>query len=99
MNTHLVLIALTLVATVRSSGMLLHMDVTDRALNSFKPDDPTHYPYEEVLAKHRSYVQAGSPFPDWGYLCNTGAGEASHWPPFVDAYIEYMQTKYAKGTE
>lgn len=73
------------------------MDVTERALNSFTTD--SSYPYDEVLRKHHSYVQAGSPFPDWGYLCKTPAGEDSHWPPFVNAYKAYMESKYEKATE
>lgn len=78
--------------------MLVHMDVSDRAFTSFKSNDPNQYPYEEVIRKYRTYVQAGSPFPDWGYLCNSPAGEASHWPPFVDAYIAYLNKTYQRGT-
>lgn len=67
---------------VNGCGMVVHMDVSSRAIKAFKSADPT-YPYEEILEKYNSYVQAGSPFPDWGYLCGTPAGEDSHWPPFV----------------
>jgi hypothetical protein len=70
-------------------GMVVHMDVSARALKSFKSNDSS-YPYDEVLRTHNSYVQAGSPFPDWGYLCGTPAGEDSHWPPFVEAYKAYL---------
>ena len=94
MKVTTLILVVSLITKVTASGMLTHMDVTDRALNSFKSADPTYYPYEEVLSHYRSYVQAGSPFPDWGYLCETEAGELSHWPPFVDAYIAYMQKTY-----
>lgn len=97
--------ALALVGTValfaslaNSCGMMIHMDVTERALNSFRSSDDS-YPYEEVLHKYHSYVQAGSPFPDWGYLCETPAGEDSHWPPFVAAYKAYMLKTYPRGSE
>jgi hypothetical protein len=42
---------------------------------------------------------AASPFPDWGYLCNTGAGEASHWSPFIEWYIEYLKGNYKPNTD
>lgn len=61
-------IASTIVSTVQGCGMVVHMDVTERALNSFSSADES-YPYAEVLKKYHSYVQAGAPFPDWGYLC------------------------------
>ena len=83
---------------VNSCGMVVHMDVTERALNNWRSTDET-YPYEKVLREHHSYLQAGSPFPDWGYLCQTPAGEDSHWPPFVDAYKTYLEKTYKRGTE
>lgn len=44
------LLTLTLMLhSTMQSGMLLHMDVTDRALRAFKSDDPNQYPYAEVL--------------------------------------------------
>lgn len=92
------LVSLMLLPTqIQGCGMLVHQDVTERALNSFKTD--SSYPFYDVLRKHHSYVQAGSPFPDWGYLCKTPAGEDSHWPPFLDAYIAYMESTYEKGSE
>lgn len=87
-----------LATTVSGCGMVVHMDVTERALNSFMSADES-YDYKEVLTKHHSYVQAGGPFPDWGYLCQTPAGEDSHWPPFVDAYKKYLLKTYPKGSE
>lgn len=92
-----VLAGAALVTLVNSCGMLVHMDVTERALQSFISTDDT-YPYEEILHKYHSYVQAGSPFPDWGYLCGTPAGEDSHWPPFVEAYKAYLEKNYQRGS-
>jgi hypothetical protein len=77
--------------------MLVHQDVSERALDSFQSN--SSYPYKEVLKAHHGYVQAGSPFPDWGYLCKTEAGEASHWPPFIEAYKQYLEKTYEKGSE
>ena len=51
------------------------------------------------MKKHRAYWQPASTFPDWGYLCGTPAGEASHWPPFVKAYVEYLHANYTPGTD
>ena len=87
-----------LATTVNGCGMVVHMDVTERALNSFKSADES-YNYKQVLSKYHSYVQAGSPYPDWGYLCETPAGEDSHWPPFVEAYKKYLLKTYTKGSE
>lgn len=83
---------------VDACGMVVHMDVSERALNSWRATDDT-YPYEAILRQYHSYVQAGSPFPDWGYLCGTPAGEATHWPPFVDAYKKYLEKTYKRGSE
>jgi hypothetical protein len=84
--------------SVQGCGMMVHMDVTERALNSWRSSDPS-YPYDKILRQYHSYVQAGSPFPDWGYLCGTPAGEDSHWPPFVEAYKAYLEKTYTKGSE
>lgn len=84
----------TIIGVCRGSGMLTHMDVTERAFKSFKSADKSYYPYAEVIYKHKSYVMAGSPFPDWGYLCGTESGELSHWPPFVEAYLKYLEENY-----
>jgi hypothetical protein len=91
--TALSLAAVIIPTVVHGCGMVVHMDVTERALNSFLSADPS-YNYGEVLKKYHSYVQAGSPFPDWGYLCQTPAGEDSHWPPFVEAYKAYLLKTY-----
>ena len=63
--------------------MLVHMDVAERALDSFSYNGTNDY--EKIIRSYDSYYQAGAPYPDWGYLCGTPAGEASHWPPFIDA--------------
>ena len=86
-----------LLTTINACGMIVHMDVTERAINSFFSNST--YPYEQVLKKYHSYAQAGSPFPDWGYVCKSDAGEAGHWPPFIEAYIAYMDKTYQKGTD
>lgn len=52
-----------------------------------------------MLYEHLSYVQAGSIFPDWGYLCGSPGGEAAHWPPFIEAFIYHINTNYEKGSE
>lgn len=96
--TSIILSIVGYAALVKSCGMVVHMDVTERALNSFMSADET-YDYAGVLRKYHSYVQAGGPFPDWGYLCQTPAGEDSHWPPFVDAYKKYLLQTYPKGSE
>ncbi|TNV85120.1 hypothetical protein FGO68_gene1907 [Halteria grandinella] len=87
-----------LCALVSPAGMLVHMDVSDRALHAFAPQN-TSYPFKQALLRHRAYLQAASPFADWGYLCQSPAGEESHWPPFIEAYYSYMNSTYEKGSE
>lgn len=52
-----------------------------------------------MINENMDYLQAGSPFPDWGYLCNDDAGEAGHWPPFIEAFVEYLHETYEPGTK
>lgn len=61
------LVIFLLISTLNACGMLVHMDVTERALNSFKGYGD--YDYVKLTKKYHSYMMAGSPFPDWGYLC------------------------------
>ena len=51
------------------------------------------------MQKHMNMLLPASAFPDWGYLCNTPAGEAGHWPPFIEAYLKYLNSNYQKGTQ
>ena len=45
----------TFLSVVKACGMIVHMDVTERALTSFKSADDT-YPYEDILRRYHSYV-------------------------------------------
>jgi hypothetical protein len=45
---------LLLPSQIKSCGMLVHMDVTERALSSFFTD--SSYPYYDLLRDHHSYV-------------------------------------------
>lgn len=77
--------------------MLVHIDVAERARETFTHEGPTDY--QQIITNYHSYFQAGAPYPDWGYLCKTPAGEASHWPPFIDAIQKYMNATYQPGSE
>ena len=93
----LTLLLLHLPFEISGCGMVVHIDLTSRALNSFKPDST--YPYVANLQRYQSYFVAGAPFPDWGYLCNNPAGEATHWTPFINAAKAYLEKTYAPGTD
>lgn len=96
--TIVLLFLTTIYPTADASGMLVHMDITDRAMHSFSGTNIENYPFKEILIKYRSYQQAGSPFSDWGYLCKSRAGEETHWPPFIKAYVRYLEKTYKINT-
>ncbi len=79
--------------------MNTHAEVSLRALRqmNFEGGDEK----KKSLEKHMGYLHAGSAFPDWGYACgNSGAGETSHWPPFVQEFIKYIHEQgYSPSSE
>lgn len=40
------------------------------------------------------FFEAGSPYPDWGYLCKNDAGETSHWQPFLYQLADYIKVHH-----
>ena len=41
-----------------------------------------------MINENMDYLQAGSPFPDWGFACEEdAAANADHWPSFVQIYV------------
>ena len=56
--------------------------------------------FSRLLKIHTESVQAGAFFPDWGYQClNTNDdAEAAHWPPFLIASVEHINSQYGSPT-
>ena len=53
-----------------------------------------------MITENMDFLQAGSPFPDWGFACEEdNAANAGHWPPFVEAFVEYIHETYEPGTK
>ncbi|KAI9295971.1 hypothetical protein K502DRAFT_364515 [Neoconidiobolus thromboides FSU 785] len=49
-----------------------------------------------IIKNNLNAFQAGSFFPDWGYICNgfREEGESAHWPPFYFNSIEHIRLNY-----
>eukprot|EP00736_Rhodelphis_marinus_P013281 Rmarinus@m.20909 len=51
--------------------------------------------YESYMTRHWDALQAGTPFPDYFYLCGDGdAAEDSHWTPFHAEMANYVRETY-----
>jgi glycosylphosphatidylinositol phospholipase D len=75
--------------------MLTHIEISQRAFHHFRPNSTIGNDYKKIIQDFPDFFTAGSPFPDWGYMCNySDAGEATHWPPFIHSYIEYLNKNY-----
>jgi len=82
--------------------MTTHTEISYRALHFFdKNVSNKGVDYKQIINNNLPYFQAGSPFPDWGYAgCGYyGAGEATHWAPFVHAYTSFIAKKYRDNEE
>lgn len=83
-----------LISFTSQCGMTTHNEITQRALYSFKNPTQSSNDFLSWLHYNQGYLQAASAYPDWGYLCHSPAGEASHWPPFLEAFKNYINTNY-----
>ncbi|KAF9209451.1 Glycosylphosphatidylinositol specific phospholipase D1 [Haplosporangium sp. Z 27] len=54
--------------------------------------------FEALIRERKEMLLAGSFFPDWGYNCIglkwNDAAEEAHWPPFVEAALQYLFDTY-----
>lgn len=81
---------------VHSCGMSTHLLVSKLALDFINNSSFLQVSLlSSILIKHNAHLQAGSFFPDWGYMCsNHDAAEDSHWPLFWNASVEYFSETY-----
>lgn len=80
-------------------GLSTHVEIGHRALEFFHlPDGRVNY--KKLLLEHLDAYQAGSVFPDCFYpsICKGGkfhdVSESTHWTPFLNASIHYIQENY-----
>ena len=76
-------------------GMVTHNEISQRAFFSFENPAFTNIDYHSYISSNQGYFEAASAYPDWGYLCQSPAGELSHWPPFLEAYKQYFLDNYS----
>ena len=79
----------------RSCGMITHNEISQRAFFSFENPPFTEIDYHSYISSNQEYFEAASAFPDWGYLCQSPAGEINHWPPFLETFKQYILDNYA----
>ena len=78
---------------VNCCGMSTHLLVSKLALDFIGNSSLSLL--SSILSNHNAHLQAGSFFPDWGYMCsNHDAAEDSHWPLFWNASVEYFSETY-----
>ena len=53
---------------------------------------------QSILTIYQNAYLVGSDYPDTGYVPGFHFGEDSHWPYFVDPFIDYIKTTYHAPT-
>lgn len=70
--------------------MRTHQEAAHRAYVHFE-----NKVFKEILDKNQNSFQAGSAFPDWGYICGYGhEAEEIHWPKMINWIAKYIHDKY-----
>lgn len=78
-------------------GVRAHIEIGLDAIQKYIIDLEKQYPELAELFKNKEVYPAfyaGCSFPDWGYGgINPDSAEASHWNPFMTAYVEILRQK------
>lgn len=81
-----------------ADGLVTHLEVSQRAVTRYALDPRA--PQGALLTKHPDAFQAGTFFPDWGFVSgadgrqiNHVAGEYTHWTPFLKAATAYLRAR------
>jgi glycosylphosphatidylinositol phospholipase D len=87
-------VVLNLFTLILNCGMNTHSEVAFKAYKMLQNQE-----LKEIINNNVSFFQAGSPFPDWGFLCSSYglAAEVTHWPPFTRLYVKHVKENYKKG--
>jgi len=78
-------------------GVRAHIEIGLEAIQKYIINWEKQYPELAELFKDKEMYPAfyaGCSFPDWGYgEINPDSAEASHWNPFMTAYVEVLKQK------
>jgi glycosylphosphatidylinositol phospholipase D len=87
------IVILNLITPILNCGMNTHSEVAFRAYTMLQNQE-----IKDIITNNPSFFQAGSPFPDWGYMCSPYqiVSEDTHWPPFTRLYTKYVREHYKK---
>ena len=87
----------------QAAGMSTHQLLLYWAVDAL---DDKYDALATMLVNQKDAFYSGAIFPDWGYAADVNGcdhcgdlGEAAHWPPFMDAYINYMRPKFKDPSE
>ncbi len=92
--TSVMLASLLFPGRVSANGSYSHVAISQVAFERLPVGE-----LRTTLEAERLAFEAGSAWPDSGYAANDDYGEASHWEPFVNAYVAYLQAQYCATTE
>lgn len=73
-------------------GDLAHNYVAKKAATEAQTKDAR---LQSILTVYQNTYLVGSDYPDTGYVPGFHYGEASHWPYFVDPFIDYIKKNYS----
>ncbi len=87
-----------------AGGMVIHMFQSEKAIAQLNDSD-----LKQLLSQNPNALYSGTQYPDAGYAPGFlgqekhAWGEASHWAPFIEAYLEVViekcQGRYLSDTE
>ncbi|KAI9290769.1 hypothetical protein K502DRAFT_368960 [Neoconidiobolus thromboides FSU 785] len=79
------------------NGMATHIEVSLRNIDRLPSNDA----YHQLLTHHRSSLESGSYFPDFGYNCLNlpNQSEEAHWPTFYLYTLKYINQEYKSQLE
>ncbi|CAF0717792.1 unnamed protein product [Brachionus calyciflorus] len=83
-------------------GITTHIEIAHRAASHYDYLIEDQLSAKELIKKYQSAFQAGNPYPDSFYpsICKKGiladVSEDTHWTPFLNATINYIQKTYKK---
>ena len=77
-------------------GALAHNYVANESVHALSQNQPALY---KLIQQNKTAYLIGSDYPDVGYVPGATFGEDSHWQPFVNAYLNYLNKHYPKSSK
>ncbi|RNA30261.1 phosphatidylinositol-glycan-specific phospholipase D [Brachionus plicatilis] len=93
---------LFLIDSSQSCGISTHIEIAHRAASHYDHIFDQNLSAKKLIEKYQSAFQAGNPYPDSYYpsICKKGVladvSEDTHWVPFLNATIRYIQKTYQR---